>query len=168
MEMNLGNVTLGTIIAIFVGVVVVMGIIPAIADNTGIMTTKSTTTDEAIDLSTAWSAGQHGVNSTLAVFTIEDEPTGWKTTGCPITNFVYGNSSVDFTLTTDYTFVASTGVLTVNPTAVVNNSGNDTLVDYTWCRDGYTTGATQSIVNLILIFAGLAIVAYIIFYLFKR
>jgi len=169
MEMNLGKITLGTIIAVFIGIIFVMAILPTIANEQGKMTTKSIITNESVDLSTGWDTTDGGINSTLAVFTLSENPEGWKITGCPISTFSLINDSHTFTVTTDYVLTASSGSLQINPTASMNLSGNATLATYTHCRDGYVTeGSTRSIVSLILVFAGLAVMGFVVYNIFKK
>jgi len=156
---------IGAMLGLFIGIVFVMAIIPAIADQTGAMLTKSIITNESLDISSAWDEGGAGLNSSIT-FTVTDEPSGWKITGCPLTDVAWGNATQVFTLTTDYSVSDSTGVMTIVPTAIMNGSGNDTVVSYTGCRDGYLTDSgSKGVTSLILIFSGLAIVGFAVFHL---
>lgn len=154
--------TIGLLIAAFIGIVFATALLPTIADQTGVMTTKSNVGNESVDISAAWDPDGLGYNNSVA-FTVSEFPEGWKINSCPISSFVLKNDSVTFTVTTDYVVTASAGTFTLVPTAAVNGSGNDTLIDYVHCRDGYVTdSATKSIVALIVLFAGLAMLIFVV------
>jgi len=154
-----GEIGLGPIIMIFITIVVAIALLVPIFNTQADLTTKRTATNEVLDISGAVLAG--GAINTTYPLTLTNAPTGWKTTGCPVDSFVIGNSSTDFTLTTDYTITASTGILYLKNTAVVNTSNaatNDSLVDYTWCADGYNTDSgARGIGGIIGLFAVLAL-----------
>jgi len=100
---------------------------------------KTVVVDEVIDISSA------RLGTTLAInpgvnLTIANPPTGYKIEKCPLTSITYGNSTADYTVTTDYTLSTTTGVLNLVNTATVNNTiSNNTYVDYTYCSDNYLT-----------------------------
>ena len=71
---------IGAMLGLFIGIIFVMAILPAIADQTGAMLTKSVITNESLDISSAWDEGGNGLNQSIT-FTVIDEPEGWKTTG---------------------------------------------------------------------------------------
>jgi len=129
------------------------------------VTTKTTIEDEAISLTTARTTDGLGDINVSVTFTIVEDPTNtWKSADCPITNVIYGNSSKDFIVTTDYTFDGATGVLTlVNSTNVRGPAGavtgsNDTLISYDYCGDDYinlTWGRTG--INLVPGFFAIAL-----------
>ena len=175
MDIDFGKVTLATIIAIFIGVIFVMALLPSIADSTGVMTTKSIITNEAQDIGDARNATHY--ISILQEFNVaEDNVDGgttesWKQTGCPLTSFVLKNqSNHTLTDTTDYDFTESTGVFTLKPTASWNDTAkNGSFTTYTHCRDGYATeGSSRAIINLILVFAALAVMGFVVFHIFKK
>jgi len=100
---------------------------------------KTIVTDEAIDISTARLTGEGYELNTSITFEIANLPASYKSELCPITVVTYGNASGDFTVTTDYTISATTGVLTLKNTTTVNTSPNETVIDYTYCSDNYLT-----------------------------
>jgi len=162
------DVTVGTILILFIGIIVALAILPEIATQGGIMTTKSNVINETVDLSTAWTENGYNAN-TSETFTLANAPSGWKITGCPLTTFTFANASKYFTVTTDYSLAASTGVLTLVPTAEINRSGNTTYATYIHCRDGYLTDSGQrSVAGLILIFAALGLLGFTIYYVIRK
>jgi hypothetical protein len=133
MEKQRGTVNYLTV---FIGVILAVSFIIAIAGLTQEKTNLTTVTNELVNIAPARLAS--GVINTTYPFTVTNAPTGWKQQDCPLTSVVYGNSTTDYTLTTDYTFTASTGVLLLKNTAVVNNSDtNSTYIDYKYCGNGY-------------------------------
>jgi len=154
-----GEIGMGTIIMMFVTIIVAIALLVPIFNTQTDLTTKRTATNEVLDISGAVLDGG-AINETYPL-TLTNAPTGWKSTECPIESFVIGNSSTDFTLTTDYRFTSSTGVVYLNNTAVVNTSNaatNNSLVDYVWCADGYNTeGSSRGIARIIGLLAVLAL-----------
>jgi len=114
--------------------VILAGVIPSVGTDTY---RKTVVTDEAVDISVAW-LNSTDMNNTYPI-EIANAPSGWKADNCPITSVTFGNSSTDYTVTTDYVLTASTGILTVENTDVVKLGGNSTLIDYTYCSDNYQT-----------------------------
>lgn len=154
-----GQLSIGMIVMIFIGIIVGIALINEIATQQGISTTKSNIINESIDITSAWVTP--GLNSSIT-FTVSENPTGWKITGCALESVVWANATQVFALTTDYTINASTGVFTIVPTAVMNGSGNSTLASYLHCRDGYnTSGGARGIANLWVLFAAFALMAFV-------
>lgn len=123
---------------VFITVVLALAFITAIASLTLQTTTTTLVTDEVVNLAPARLAAG-GINTTYPI-TIANPPTGWQTNTreCDIAGVVYGNSSTNYALTTDYTFTATTGVLLLKNTVTVNNSvTNTTYIDYKYCGPGY-------------------------------
>jgi len=116
---------------VFVGVIATQGL--AVTAKTGVV-------DESFDY-TAKLSGVSTVNVSEANATVTYAPTGWKSNDCPLTSVVVTNGSgTVFTLNTDYKIVASTGtieILNTSATNAANNVGNTSLIDYTYCADGY-------------------------------
>lgn len=158
-----GELNIGMIFLIFIGIIVAVAILGEIATQQGVATTKSNVINESTDISASWYNGTvTGYNSTITVPAVTDAPSDWKTTKCPLTGFVFANATQIFTVTTDYTVSASTGVITLVPTDVINGSGNTTYASYTHCRDGYNVdGGARSIAGLWVLFAALALVAFV-------
>jgi len=154
--------TVGMIIILFVGIIVAIALMNPIIDTTAQMTKKQSIVNEAIDISSARIAG--GDINVSYEFLVDQAPTGWKITDCPLESVSYGNDTSDYIVTTDYILTASSGVLTLKDTATTHNpASNSTYIDYTYCADGYNKdSSSRSILNLVLIFCSLIILAFII------
>jgi hypothetical protein len=157
-----GEMNVGQIVILVMGIIAVLALMGEIFIQQNVMTQKAVVTNEAISIAPARLAA--GAINTTYPFRVTNYPTGWKIGDCPISGVTYGNASVDYTVTTDYTFNATTGVLLLKNTLKVNNTlTNSTNIDYLYCRDGYNkdTGS-RSIAGMIGIFAALALLAYVI------
>jgi len=147
------------IIGAFLALIVGISLIGVVAEEGNEVTNTITITDETVDFTTAVLAVAE-INTTKE-FTITNAPDGWRVTGCPITSFVLGNASEDYTLLADYTFTASTGVITFNNSANINASvltTNETLIDYVYCDSEYlTAGWNRTIIDLVPGFFALAL-----------
>ena len=147
------------LISAFLALIIGVSLVGVIATEGNTMTNTITITDEEVSIIPAILAD--GVINTSTELTIANAPSGWRTTGCPITSFVLGNASEDYTLTTDYTFTAASGVITLKDTAEVNYTvfaDNITLVDYAYCDDTYLTqGWNRTIIDLVPGFFALAL-----------
>lgn len=120
-------------------------------------TDKLGISNEALDISSARINAAGNINETLE-FTVTNNPTGWKSEDCPLTNFVYGNSTTDYTLTTDYLVTLSTGVFTLKNTTTTISGTNSTLADYTYCADDYLNSSWQrTVLNLVPGFFAIAL-----------
>ena len=97
--------------------------------------------------------------------TVTNNPTSWKTTDCPLTNFAIANSSgTALTLTTDYTVTASTGVFLLKNSsasaALIQAPANNTYVTYNYCDDEYLNlGWGRTLIKLVAVFFALALLA---------
>ena len=127
----------GKLILAFVTLLLGVILVGTIATEGLLRTDKLNIDDEAVDI-TSLRIDNNNINESLTV-AVTNAPTSWKSEDCPLTNVVYGNASEDFTVTTDYTLDATTGVLTLLNTTAVNTSPNETLIDYTYCPDDYVT-----------------------------
>jgi hypothetical protein len=154
MEKSSITMLIGAFVALIVGV----SLIGVVATEGNEITNTITITDETVDFTSAVLAS--GVINTTYEFTIANAPTGWRITGCPITSFVLGNSSEDYTVV-DYTFTASSGVIVFNNSDNINASvltTNETLVDYVYCDKEYLTQSwNRTIINLVPGFFALAL-----------
>lgn len=158
---------LGVMFALVVGVLVVFAMIPTIADKTDQMRSKYSVVNETINLAPLRNSGNAGFNESLNLSVAEDVE--WPNL-CPHSNFVlYNQSNATMTSGTDYTFTGSTGKLTILDSDDMNSTGgvaneNYTYVDYTYCQEGYIVdSAGRTMARLILIFAGLAIVIWVVY-----
>lgn len=120
----------------FVLVIVGLAFITQISTLTLTATDKQSVVNEAIDISVARITADGSVNTSYP-FTVTYAPTDWKVSDCPVASVVYGNSSADYTVTTDYTITGSSGVLLLKNTSTVVFGSNSTVIDYTYCGDDY-------------------------------
>ena len=162
----LGKIIMGAILMIL-GVTM----ITVIADMSYKQTTPTAINAEVHAL-TGYAGGQRTVNET-AIYTITNYPTNWKVADCPITNFVLKNvSGAALTLTTDYTFTASTGQYQMVNSSTVRASNlgfttNNTYADYSYCANDYLNSSFgRSVLNMVggLIAIMLLVAAAGIFY----
>lgn len=148
------------LISAFLALIVGISLIGVVANEGNSITNLVTITDEEISIVPAVLAD--GVINTTKEFTIANSPDGWRVSGCPITNFVLGNASEDYTIV-DYTFTASSGVIVFNNSANINASvltTNETLVDYEYCPESYlSAGWNRTIIDLVPGFFALALMA---------
>lgn len=152
------NKNIALLIGAFVSIIIGVSLIGVVATQGNLVTDKTIVVDEAVDISSARLA-DGDINTTYPL-TITNAPSGWKVSECPITSVTYGNSSQDFTLTTDYTFTDTTGVLLLKNTATVQmaNTTNATLIDYTYCGDDYLTqGWSRNVIDLVPGFFAIAL-----------
>ena len=151
------NSSISMLVGAFVALIVGISLIGVIALEGNDMTNKITISEETIDYTTA-----RGINGTInesIEYTIANIPSGWRVTGCPTTSFDLYNDSGSLTLTTDYLFTASTGVITFKNTDNVNGTAtNTTLATYQYCDSEYLTqGWNRTIINLVPGFFALAL-----------
>ena len=150
------NSNVSKIVIGFFMIIVGLALIVSVANSSAAVTLKTNIVNEAVDITTARLST--GCINESTVFTVTNYPSGWKVNDCPLTSFVYGNSSTDYTLTTDYIPTLSAGTFTLVNTSTVVDGTNATLVDYTYCQDGYMNLAWgRSILNLVAGFFALAI-----------
>lgn len=152
------NNSVSKIVIGFFMIILGLALILAVADGSALVTDKTNVVDEAIDISTARNASG-GINITASNFTIANVPTGWKVDDCQPSDVTYGNATADYTVTTDYIFYPSSGILQVIESAEANiNGDNTTLIDYTYCPDAYLNIAWgRTVLSLVAGFFALAI-----------
>ena len=146
------------IISLAVIALIVTALVGSLAEESLRRTQQTSVSNEAINIASA--RLENGDINITYPFRVTNYPTGWKTetTDCNINNVVFGNSSNDFTVTTDYTFTASTGVLLLkNSTNVRNQGTNSTLIDYSYCANDYLNSSWgRSVIDLIAGFFAIA------------
>lgn len=160
--------TLGVIILLLIGVVVVAALLPEIGSKVSELSEKQTVSKESISIaSTRMTSGE--INSSVNL-TVSRAPTAgsWEATNCPLTGFILGNNSKNFTSGTDYIFSGSNGKLailnSVNMNGTDGTSGNTTTSYYTWCAAGYAgDSGSRSVAKIILIFAALGLIGFVIY-----
>jgi len=163
---------LGILITLFIGVIFALAILPAIANSVQDLTTKRTIAGEAQAIPVlGWNSTggaccdlQNLTINNSYVYTVTNAPDSWKINKCPLTSFTVGNSTENYTVTTDYVVTASAGTYRLLNTTTTSRGGNDTLVGYTYCDDGYITNSGgRSVSRLILIFSALAILGFAVY-----
>jgi len=155
--------SLPMLLAAFVALIVGISLIGVIAAQGNAVTDLTPVGSESVDFSsTKTIAGNNTINSSIDI-TLTNAPTGWKITGCPITGLTLANESGTLlTITTDYTFTASTGVINFENTDIVNRttSTNISTANYNYCGDDYLNqGWSRTIIDLIPGFFALALMA---------
>lgn len=163
-----GELNTGMIVILVMGIIVALALIPEIFNQQAVQTTKINVADEVVDIGDALLGDQ--LNASVDLGPVTSYPTGWKVTGCPLENIVVTNATGSaLTVTTDYTLSTTTGILNLKNTTTTQASfkatNNNSLIDYTYCPDGYNTdGGSRSIAGLIGLFAVLSLVAFVIGY----
>lgn len=102
------------------------------------------------------------------LFTVANSPDGWKKADCILSRFVAGNSSEDYTDTTDYIIDLEDGTLLFRNTTVVREGGDSAYLDYKYCGNDYLNSSWgRTVINLLAAFFALAILFIAIGYFFK-
>ena len=154
MEKSSITMLIGAFLALIVGV----SLIGVVATTGNEITNVINVSDETVDYTTAVLAD--GVINTTKEFSIANPPTTWRIDGCPIAGLTLYNTTSSLTAV-DYTFTASTGVITFNNSANVNGSAsNTTSATYQYCSGEYLTqGWNRTIINLVPGFFAIALMA---------
>jgi len=158
-----GEVTIGGIVMMLMVIIACLALTSAIFSEQSVMTDKRAIVDESIDISSARMVAdttENGINTTASNFTIANFPEGWKITDCPISLVTYGNTTTEWAVGTDYAIEGSSGIVTIfNSTAVRTSESNSTLIDYSYCQDGYNKDSgSRSLAGIIGLFAVLGLV----------
>ena len=158
-----GQMNIGVIIMLFIGIIVSIALLVPIADTTGLMTTKQETDNQSISTVTGY-VDDDDVNESInySIYT----QSAWKVIECPLTSVAIRNGAgtalvddIDYTLDEDNGRFSLLNTTKTAPATALNL----TYIDYTYCADGYNTSASsRSIANLILIFSTLAIFAFVL------
>ena len=168
---NRGQTGIGIFVIAFIAVIVCIALFGSITNTVGEMTNKIAVTNESDALTTCVmlnaSNGGWDINESNAAcnITVTNAPSGWKTTGCPLTSVAVVDSAggTAYTVDTDYVVFDSTGIVQMLDTEDTRNiTANTTFTTYTYCADGYNTDSgSRSIASMILIFAALAIALFV-------
>jgi len=164
-----GQLSVGKIVILFIGVIVGLALIVAIFNSQTIMTTKPTVVNESDNLAScvvvsAAEGWQINESDSSCNITVTNAPTGWKTTGCPISAVVVKNGTYTaLTIDVDYNVTASSGIIRMrNTTDTENLTGNNTYIDYTHCDDGYNKDSgSRTIAGLIGLFCAIALMIFV-------
>jgi len=158
------NKSITYLMAAFIALIIGVSLVGVIASEGLGKTSYTEVNSETHSISTHWT----GTNYSGGTVTVTNAPTSWKAGGeCPISSVLFGNSSVDYTVTTDYTVNANTGVITITAASAPSKGGNTTYVDYKYCADDYLKQSwNRTIINLVPGFfaIGLLLIAVGLFY----
>ncbi len=162
-----GDMGFGSIIMMFVGIIFALALMGPIFDSQSVMTTKPTVTDETVSVATAKLADDN-FNASFDLPAVTNTPTvgSWQAADCPLEGVVVSNASgTALTVTTDYTFDTTTGILNIinnSDTIAAFAADNDSLIDYSYCHDGYITNSGgRGVTTLIGVFAALALLGFV-------
>jgi len=164
MKNNLG---IAGLVILFMGIMVVLAMLPSIAEKQDILTDQQLVVNESLNIDSAKIAGG-SINETIQ-FNVTNEPTGWHITNCPLTSVIVANESyATLTDNTDYYLSEEYGNITFLNTYAVNNS-NTTYISYTYCAEGYgTTSGTRAVAGLILITSALGLLGFVVWGAYKK
>lgn len=155
--------SLPMLLAAFVALIIGVSLIGVIASQGNAVTDLTVVSAESVDFSsTKTVAGNDTVNVSIPI-TLANAPTGWKIVGCPITGLTLANESgTALTITTDYTFTASTGTIYFKNTAInnVTTGTNISTAYYNYCGNDYINQSwSRNIIDLVPGFFALALMA---------
>ena len=175
MALDSKSVTMGSLLILFIGIVVVLALVPTIANTQKELTSKLTQFNDSDALTACYSdVGQVQQNDSRCNFTVNHAPASWQEDTCQISSVVIrnGSGSTALAVTTDYIVYAGTGIIAYqnSSSANITNIGvsNVTYITYDYCTEGYiTNSAGRSVANLIMIFVALALLAYVLYYSMK-
>lgn len=160
---NKGQISVGVLVVLFVGIIVALALFNPIANTVGEMSNKQVVTNQSNDISSVF------VNGTLVNESIEltiYSQSEWKQQDCPLESVVLRNGAgTTLVLTTDYVLDADAGTYTLVNTANTqpDTSLNLTYADYSYCADGYNKDSgSRSILSIILVFAALIMLGFVL------
>ncbi len=157
------GIGIGGIVIIFIGIVFSLALFSPIADTVGLMSNKQVVTNQSISVVDAYLTNET-VNESIE-FTIYSQ-SDWKAIDCALTSVAIRNGAgTALVADTDYILDASAGTFTLNTTAKTYpaTSLNLSYADYSYCADGYNKDSgSRTILNLILIFSVLIILAFVL------
>ena len=172
MKSKKGQLSVCMIVLLVIGIIVALALIPQIFSSQSQMTNKVVVSNEIISATSAFLGAQ--LNASVNLGPVANVPTGWKITKCPLSNIVVTNATGSvLTVTTDYTLSPTTGVLNLKNTTTTQLAfkgvNNNTLVDYSYCLDGYNTDSgSRGIAQIIGIMTVLSLVVFVIAYGIKE
>lgn len=181
-------ITVGSLLVLAIGVIVVLAILPEIASKQTLMTSKLDYVNEssgtlsgtvtgvgecfAVGVAREVNTSSPNCNKTLS---LTPAVTDWQRTNCPLSDLVVKlTNGTQLTENTDYIFYATSGIVAYQNTTLMNSTEmnqtyNVTYATYKYCDDGYISdSAGRSVAGLILIFTALALVAFAIYYSVKQ
>ena len=158
------QIGIGTLVLIFIGIIVGISLMGQVINDQYSLTNKLGVVDEEVSVADSKLAGSTDINGTVELGPVTNAPSGWKIEDCPLESITVTNASgTELTVTTDYTLSTTTGVL-----KIVNNSDtidafatdNTSLIDYSYCSDGYNKDAgSRGVARLFTLFMAMGILA---------
>ncbi len=162
------NNSITKLIVGFLVLIVGLALIGSIANNANAVTEKTGVGGEEITIIRAdEGACPMGINLSHP-YSLTNSPSGWKSTDCPITDFIVINQAgATTTVTTDYVLFPAngtlllkntTGFMDANCSADALGASNDSTLFYEYCGDDYVNIAWgRTILDLIAGFFALAL-----------
>ncbi len=158
-----GEINIGTIVILFVGIIFAIALLAPIADTTSLMTKKQSVlnqTESVVLANVNANEANESINFTIFTQSV------WKQQSCALSSVTIRNGAgTSLVADTDYTLYAGAGVFSLLNTSltVPQASFNLTHVDFTYCADGYNTSSgSRSIANLVIVFAVLALLGFVL------
>ena len=158
-----GQLSMGGIIVLFIGIVFGLALFSPIGDTVGLMNNKQSVTNQSISTVTGY-VDADNVNESIN-YSIYSQ-SAWKVIDCPLTSVAIRNGAgtalVD---ATDYTLDESNGRFSLlNTTKTIPDTAlNLTYADYSYCADGYNKDSGARGVNtIILVMTALALLAFVL------
>jgi len=170
---------IGAIVIFFIGVIMVVAMLPTVAENTELIEHKQSIVNESIDIGGAREQDGNGTLNTSYAFSVVKAPKDsgdWRASSgdvsCSLSGFVLLNATGSaLAVTTDYVVDLAEGNFTLEYTAASNQSNaisNQTYASYAYCDAGYgTDGGTRAAAKLIMIMAALALMGYAVYFVMK-
>jgi hypothetical protein len=170
-----GQVNVGLIIMIAVGIIFAAVIIQQIAINEGTATDLLRSVNESHTLTNCLlnnselyqvNETKTGCNVTIDRISGHPNTNEWDNNSCSLTTVVVrANSTTNATEDTDYVLWKDTGVIKLKNTTYWSNAANSnrTYVDYYFCGVGYNKDAgARSMAGMWTIFAIIALIAFVL------
>ncbi len=158
-----GEMSLGVIVMLFVGIIVALALLTPIFNTQNQMTSKQVETNKSYAVTTAY-VDANEVDETIN-YTLYTQSV-WKQASCDLGSVVIRNGIGDvLTITTDYLVYTDAGVFSLVNTSdtVPATTLNLTYADFNFCADGYNTNSgARSIAGIIGLFAALALMAFVL------
>lgn len=156
-----GQISIGTLILLLIGIIVAVTLIAPIASNQNIATSKQSISNQSVSTTTAF-VDANNVNESKT-FTAYAQDT-WRQNECPLTSTAIRNGAgTALANATDYILNDVTGTYTLkNTTKTIPSAAlNITYVDYSYCAEGYNVdNGSRGIAGTWVLFAALALLAF--------
>ena len=166
--------TLGLVFLFFVGVIVVLALMPTIAQSVKVMTDTANVYNESDDWTSSLLANETGhVANWSYNFTVSNTPTGWNANNCPLSSFTLTmTNGTLLTEDTDYYWYPYEGKFSLLNSGQVNATialDNISYASFSFCPDGYVGSSGGRVVaNLILIMAALGLLGYSVWFVVQK